>query len=467
MTRPMSHQQHHSSSGLLSQFGPRSNNLVMVGNRRWFLQTGLGGLAGVSAASLMQQQALQAAETANLITRTPQAKSVIFIWLSGGPSQLDMWDLKPNAPKEIRGPFSPIKTSVPGIEICEHLPKQAAMMDKFTLIRSMDASASNHTPVTFQAANPKSQRTNKGIDGGGYPSMGSVTAKFRGANVTGMPPYVALADSLNADVYGAGELGYEYEPLDGMKSKGKFDMPNGVQIPRLQDRHQLRAELDRFRKQTESSTSLAFHDRYVQEAYQMVASGKVADAFDINKEPEDVRQRYGSDSFGTKSLLARRLVEAGVTWVTMSDAWGHWDHHGDDVRWGGIEKGLKPMLPILDHGVTNLLTDLEERGLLDTTLVMVLGEFGRTPVINKQAGRGHWTPTMSMLVAGAGVPGGQVIGQTDRRGGDILEGRLGPGDLAATVFTKLGIDPHSHWINNSGRPTPLVEGDAQPIHELG
>ncbi|MEZ6044532.1 MAG: DUF1501 domain-containing protein [Planctomycetaceae bacterium] len=370
-------------------------------------------------------------------------------------------------PQEIRGPFNPIATSVPGIEICEHMPKQAAMMDKFSLIRTMDASASNHTPVTFQAANPKSQRTNKGIDGGGYPSMGAVAAKFRGANVTGMPPYVALADSMISDVYGAGELGHEFEPLDGMKSTGKFDMPQGIKIPRLQDRNSLRQELDRFRRQSETSTSLAFHDRYVQEAYQMVSSGKVAEAFDINKESDEVRERYGSNSFGTKSLLARRLVEAGVTWITMSDAWGHWDHHGGDVKWGGIEKGLKPMLPVLDHGITNLISDLEDRGLLDTTLVLVLGEFGRTPTINKEAGRGHWTPTMSMLAAGAGVPGGQVIGQTDRRGGEILERRLGPGDLAATIFTKLGINPRTHWINNSGRPVPLVEGEADYIRELG
>ncbi|QDU82138.1 hypothetical protein Pla110_38930 [Polystyrenella longa] len=459
------HQRHHASSDLLSQFGPQGRSLIKAGSRRWFLQMGLGGLAGLSASQLMQQQALAAAEKATS-GKNPQAKSVILVWLSGGPSQVDMWDMKPNAPQEIRGPFSPIATSVPGIEICEHLPKQAAMMDKFTLIRSMDATASNHTPVTFQAANPKSQRTNKGIDGGGYPSMGSVTAKFRGANETGMPPYVALADSLAADIYGAGELGHEYEPLDAMKSKGKFDMPAGVQIPRMQDRDQLRQELDRFRKQTETSSSLAFHDRYVQEAYNMVSSGQIADAFDINKEPESVRNEYGNNSFGNKSLLARRLVEAGVTWVTLSDAWGHWDHHGDDVRWGGIEKGLAPMLPEFDHGIATLINDLEERGLLDTTLVLILGEFGRGPVINKQAGRDHWTPTMSMLMAGAGVPGGQVIGKTDRRGGAILERRLGPGDLATTVFTKLGIDPGQYWINHSGRPIPLVEGEAEYIREL-
>jgi len=464
MSNLSSHNQNHQLSGLAPQFGPKSTDLIHVGSRRWFLQLGLGGIAGLSVPQLLQQQAVGANSTTG---KVPQAKSVILIWLSGGPSQLDTWDMKPDAPKEIRGPFSQISTAVNGIDICEHLPRQAAIMDKLCLIRSMDATASNHTPVTFQAGNPKSQRTNTGVDGGGYPSMGSVAAKYRGPNVTGMPPYVALADSLVSDVYGAGQLGNEYQPLDAMKSAGKFGMPKGVKIPRLQDRDLLRKELDRFRKQTESSAGLAYQDRYVKEAYEMVSSGKVDKAFDLNQEPEKVREQYGKHSFGTKSLLARRLVEAGVTFITMSDAWGHWDHHGDEVRWGGIVKGLTPMLPIVDHGVANLITDLDERGLLDTTLVLVMGEFGRTPVINKNAGRGHWTPVMSMLAAGAGVPGGQVIGATDRRGGTILERHLGPADLGATVFTKLGIDPRTHWVNHAGRPIPLVEGEAGPIAEMG
>lgn len=464
MTNQAVHQQNHAASGLATQFGPKTDDLLRVGSRRWFLQMGLAGMAGLSLPQFLQQQAV--AES-GLTGITPQAKSVILIWLSGGPSQVDMWDMKPEAPKEIRGPFSPISTSVEGIQICEHMPKQAAIMDKLTIIRSMDATASNHTPVTFQAGNPKSRRTNKGVDGGGYPSMGSVAAKYRGANVPGMPPYVALADSMISDIYGAGQLGYEFQPLDGMKSSGKFSMPKGMKIPRLQDRDQLRFELDRFKQQTETSEGLAFQDRYVKEAYDMVASGQVARAFNLNEEPENVRQQYGKNSFGTKSLLARRLVEAGVTFVTMSDAWGHWDHHGDEVRWGGIVKGLTPMLPVVDHGVANLITDLDQRGLLETTLVLVMGEFGRGPVINKNAGRDHWTPVMSMLAAGAGVPGGQVVGATDRRGGAILERHLGPADLGATVFNKLGINPRTHWINGSGRPTPLVEGEAAPIVELG
>lgn len=456
------HGRSHSLQSGLSQFEPGSD-LISVGSRRWCLQLGLSGLAGLSVPAMLQKQA-QAASAKQV---NGKAKSVILIWLSGGVSQLDTWDLKPKAPKEIRGPFSQISTSVSGINICEHLPKQAAMMDKFAIIRSMDSSSSNHTPTTFQACNPKSRRTNDNRDGGGYPSMGSVAAKFKGPNVPGMPAYVALADSMVSDIYGAGLLGHRYEPLDGMKSAGKFDMPKGIQASRLSDRNDLRQKLDRLKQQADSSSGLALQDRYVQQAYDMVLSGAVSTAFDVNREPQAMRDLYGKSSFGKKSLLARRLVEAGVTFITMSDAWGHWDHHGDEVRWGGIEKGLKPMLPGFDHGITTLISDLEQRGLLDSTLVLVMGEFGRGPVLTKTNGRGHWTPVMSMLAAGAGVPGGQVIGATDRRGGEIAERHLGPGDLAATVFKKLGLDPYGHWMTPSGRPTPFVDGPAAPIAELG
>ncbi|MCA9118299.1 MAG: DUF1501 domain-containing protein, partial [Planctomycetaceae bacterium] len=242
--------------------------------------------------------------------------------------------------------------------------------------------------------------------------------------------------------------------------------PEGIAAARLQDRNRLRTSFDRLRSQVDSSRSLALQDRYVQEAYNMVLSGAAEKAFDISNESDAVRDLYGRHSFGEKSLLSRRLVEAGVPFVMLSDAWGHWDHHGDEVRWGGIEKGLKPMLPVFDHGITTLVSDLEDRGLLDSTLVLVLGEFGRGPVMTKTAGRGHWTQVMSMMVAGGGVRGGQTIGATDRRGGGITDHRLGPGDLAATVFSHMGIDPGDHWINPAGRPIPLVEGEAGRIDAL-
>ncbi|MCX7400663.1 MAG: DUF1501 domain-containing protein [Planctomycetales bacterium] len=450
----------HSTNAMGQLFGPEANPLLRIGRRRWILQAGLTGAAGLSLPLLLQAKA-----QGGLAENKKRATSVIQIWLSGGPSQIDMWDMKPEMSPEIRGPFKPISTCVPGIDICEHMPLQAAMMDKFAIIRSMDAGASNHTPITFQAANPKAQRSEIGRQGGGYPSMGSVAAKFKGPNRPGMPPFVALANSMVADVYGAGDLGQQYEPLDGMRVDGKFSMPKGVEAPRLQDRDSLRRELDRFRRNLDSSVSFQQQDRYTQEAYDLVLGGAAQKAFNLAEESDEVRNRYGRDSFGDKALLARRLVESGVTFVTMSDAWGHWDHHGDEVQWGGIAKGLTPMLPVLDRGITALIGDLDQRGLLETTLVIVIGEFGRSPVMTKTAGRDHWPGVMSFLMAGGGTKGGQVIGATDRRGGSIHERPLGPGDLAATVFSHLGIDPGGHWVNPAGRPTPLVEV-GKPISEL-
>jgi hypothetical protein len=368
-----------------------------------------------------------------------------------------MWDMKPDMPTEIRGPFRPISTCLPGVQISEHLPLQASMMDRFVLVRSMDATSSNHTPITFQAANPRAQRTEIGRQGGGYPSMGSVAARFRGANQSGMPPFVALANSMVSDIYGAGDLGQAWEPLDGVRINGKFSLPQGIAADRLQDRNYLRQQLDRLKQQTDTSESLARQDRYTQEAYDLVLGGKARQAFDLSNESDSVRDRYGRDSLGEKALLARRLVEAGVTFVTMSDAWGHWDHHGDEVRWGGIVKGLKPMLPVFDRGITALVSDLEDRGLLESTLVLIIGEFGRGPVMTKTAGRDHWPAVMSFLMAGGGFRGGQVIGATDRRGGAILERPLTPGDLAATVYQHLQIPLDTHWMNPSGRPVPLIE----------
>lgn len=454
------HSVQHQSAGIREFFGPEPAPAVQIGRRRWMLQTGLTGIAGAWLPSVLRSRSAAASSGSASAVR-----SVIQIWLSGGPSQIDMWDMKPEMSSEIRGPFRPISTSVPGIQICEHMPLQAKMMEDFAIIRSMDATSSNHTPITFQAGNPKAQRTEIGRQGGGYPSMGSVAARFRGPNQPGMPPYVALANSLVADIYGAGDLGQQYEPLDGMNVNGRFSLPAGVAVPRLQDRDLLRQQLDLFRSRTESSAGYQQQDRYTQEAFQLVLGGAAQKAFDLSQESDTTRDRYGRDSLGEKTLLARRLVESGVTWVTLSDAWGHWDHHGDEVQWGGILKGLTPMLPVLDRGVTALISDLKERGLLESTLVIIVGEFGRSPIMTKTAGRDHWPAVMSLLVAGGGVQGGRVIGATDRRGGAIQERPLGPADLAATALHHLGIDPRGHWINPSGRPTPLVES-GQVISDL-
>ena len=451
-------QQHNHGSPATSIFAP-SNDLIRVGSRRWFLQMGVGGLAGLSVPQLLQLQA-QAGQTS-------RKKSVILFWLSGGPSQLEMWDPKPDAPKEVRGPFNTITTKLPGVRFGEHLPKQASIADKLSIFRAIDCSASNHTPITMQAGNPLARRTNDGRDGGGYPSMGSVVAKFKGANDPDMPAFVGLARSWRSDVWEAGDMGASYAPVKGLSLAGKFARPKGVTIDQLQDRDSLRKKLDTLRQNVDRTNTMERFDRYTQRAYDMVLSGKVQEAFNVGKEPAKLREAYGRDSIGQKAILARRLVESGVSFVLVSGAWGYFDHHGDDVRWGGIEKGLKPLMPRVDRVIHALVNDLEERGILDDTLVMMMGEFGRTPKINNKAGRHHWTPVMSMIMAGGGLKHGQVIGSSDDRAGAIRSGRVRPQDIAATTFQHLGIDLNSHWVNSRGRPIPIVTSGGHPIRELG
>ena len=445
----------------LSRLAPACSDTIRVGSRRWFLQTGLAGVGGLSLAQMLRLRAEAAAGAGASAPR-----SVIVFWLSGGPSQIDMWDPKPAAPREIRGPFEAISTKLAGVQFSEHLPRQAAIADKLSIVRSVDCSASNHTPITMQAGNPLARRTDDGRDGAGYPSMGSIAAKLRGANRPGMPAFVGLADSWKADVYGAGLLGSEFEPVKGQELAGRFNLPAGVELSRLHDRNQLRQQFDRLREEVDRGDTMARMDRYSRQAYEMVLSGKVQKAFDVAEEPEAIREAYGRESIGQKALLARRLVEAGVTYVLVSGAWGYFDHHGDNVRWGGIEKGLKPLLPRVDQVLPVLINDLEQRGLLDQTLVLMLGEFGRSPFINREAGRDHWTSSMSMIVAGGGLRHGQVIGSTDARGGAITSGVVRPQDLAATVFRHLGIPLDAHWRNPQGRPIPIVMEGGRPIPEL-
>jgi hypothetical protein len=440
---------------------PAAGDMIRVGSRRWFLQTGLAGLAGLTLAERLRLSAEAAG------SKSPDKKAVILFWLSGGPSHIDTWDPKPAAPAEIRGPYRAISTKVPGIQVCEHLPLQARIMDKLSIIRSVDCSASNHTPITMQAGNSLARRTDDGNDGGGYPSLGSVAAKFRGANDPGMPAFVGLADSWKSDVWGAGHMGNQFEPLQGNELPGRLAMPQGINVERLQNRQELRRQFDRLSRGLERTGALEPVDRYTRMAYDMVISGKVQRAFDISRESDKTRDAYGRASIGEKGLLARRLVEAGVTFVVVSGAWGYFDHHGDEVRWGGIEKGLTPLLPTVDRVMFTLVNDLADRGLLDSTLVLMMGEFGRSPVMTRTAGREHWTNVMSMLVAGGGLPSGQVIGATDEKGYGVKEGRVTPADLAATTYRHLGIDLETHWVNPQGRPIAIVTEGGRPIPGLG
>jgi hypothetical protein len=453
------HDHEHLALSGRSPFAPAADDLIKVGSRRWFLQTGLAGVGGMTLPQLLQlRQAQAAASAAN--------KSVILFWLSGGPSQLDMWDPKPHAPPEVRGPFGTIPTSLPGVRFAEHLPLQASIAHKLNILRAVDCSASNHTPITMQAGNPLARRTNDGRDGGGYPSMGSLVSLLRGPNNPALPAFIGLANSWTSDVYGAGELSSKYEPVKGLELADKFDLPKGVSLDRLQNRRDLQRQVDRLQRGLDKEDLLNRFDRNTQQAIEMVLSGQVQKAFDIEQESAATRDAYGRASVGEKALLARRLVEAGTSFVLVSGAWGYFDHHGDDVRWMGIEKGLKPLMPRVDQALYALVNDLDERGLLDSTLVLMMGEFGRTPKINEQNGRHHWTPIMSMVMAGGGLPCGQVIGSSDAHGGTIQSGKVRPQDLAATTFRHLDIDLDSHWINRSGRPVPIVTEGGRLIPEL-
>jgi uncharacterized protein (DUF1501 family) len=437
--------------------------LIQLGrpNRRWFLQAGLGGLAGLGTADLLRLQAATGTGGGR-----GKEKSVILFWLSGGPSHIDMWDPKPDATSQIRGPFGTIATRVPGIRISDQLPRQAAVMDKITILRSVDCSASDHTPITMQAGHPLARRTNDGRDGGGYPSMGSIAAKFKGPINPAMPAFIALADSMAADVWGSGEMGSAFAPVQGTALAGMFKPPKGLTTGRIVGRDELRTRMDTFRRSLDASGSMANLDTYTRLAVEMVASGQAVEAFNIEKEDPRLRDSYGRNSLGQKALLARRMVEAGVRFVLVSGAWGYFDHHGDHVQWKGIEKGLKPLLPQVDNALATLITDLQQRGLLDDTLILMMGEFGRAPVINKEAGREHWTNVMSMLMAGGGLRHGQVVGSTDTKGHAILDRKITPQDIAATVFAHLGIDPESHWSGTTGRPVPILASGAAPIREL-
>ncbi|HLJ10439.1 MAG TPA: DUF1501 domain-containing protein [Planctomycetaceae bacterium] len=464
-----SHLAEHQSAGRRALLQPAGGDLIRVGSRRWFLQTGISGIAGLSLADVLRSRAR--ANGAHPSNR----KSVILFWLSGGPSHLDFWDPKPEAPVETRGPFETIATKLPGVRFCEHLPLQASLLDRLTVIRSVDCRDSDdHRAAVMQTGNSRALKDLKptfaGPLHGRFPSMGSLAAKFRGANDPDMPPFVGLADPApslwHSDVWNAGELGSAYEPIAETGLAGRLEMPPGVNVTRAQDRDGLRRQFDRLRHDLDASRTMERMDQYDRQALEMVLSGKAREAFQLDRESDSTREFYGRDSFGEKALLARRLVEAGVTFVVVSGRFGVFDNHGDDVIWGGLIKGLKPLFPSVDRSLFALVSDLESRGLLESTLILTMGEFGRSPMISTTGGRTHWTNCMSVLAAGGKGRGGQIIGSTDAKGYDIKDGRVIPADLAATVFRHLDIDLDTQWTDLQGRPHPIVSDGGRPIAEL-
>lgn len=397
--------------------------------RRDLLKVGvLGVLGGMSMTDLFALQA-QAGQGSSA-----PAESAILIWQGGGPSHIDTWDPKPQAPLEIRGSFNPIGTSVPGIQISEHLPLTAKLMDKIALIRSVTTNEAAHERGTHYMLTGFTP-----LPGFAVPGYGAVAAKFRGPR-SALPPYIAIPQPLDYGG-GAGFLGAALNPFapGGDPASGGFsvrdlDLPQGMTPEQAQRRRTLREAIDvAFNKFEKGSDRIRATGEFYKRAYTLLSSSAARAAFDMNKEPGPVRDAYGRYSFGQSCLLARRLVEAGVRFVTVSV--GGWDTHVNGFR--ALGDGL---LPAYDRTFSALISDLHQRGLLKSTLVISMGEFGRTPVINRDGGRDHHARVFSMVMAGGGIHGGQVVGASDPRGTEVAARPIRPEDLSATIYRQLGID---------------------------
>jgi hypothetical protein len=438
--------------------------------RRDFLKLGVAGLLGFADVLRLRAAAPAAAGVAARGDAAPapaaKATRCIMIWLDGGPSHYETFDPKPGAPVEIRGEFKDIATAVPGIRFSEAVPRLAAAADKFTVVRSICHRDPNHGGGNhyLMTGAPTPVPVACGAFVTFHPSFGSMVSYRRGV-VRGLPAYMSLPQASRSA--GPNFLGAEHAPfvIGGNPNDAQFQvrdvvLPKGISAGRAASRRALRIQLDRMRRDADrlADDPAITLDRYYQQAIDLVLSPEAQAAFDIHREEPAARELYGRHEFGQRLLLARRLVEVGVSWVTVYN--GGWDHHtkifdaykGDQVK-------------RLDQGVAALLTDLEARGLLDTTLVVMLGEFGRTPKINKDAGRDHWPHAMSILMAGAGCPRGAVIGATDAKGYHASESVFKPEDFAATLYTKLGIDPNQTLHTATGRPVSLVNG-GRVIREL-
>ncbi len=465
--RPLPHAHRHAFSFL----NPRVREGLALLSRRSMLKAGLAGIGGLTLPNLLQLRAASAQSPSGHVPG--KNKAVILLWMAGGPSHIDTWDVKPDRPKENRGPFKDIPTKLPGVHICEFLPKQAAMMDKFTIIRSVDCRGSNHQPNTvMQTANVRAEtRTNP--EARLYPGHAAIIAKHRGANRPGMPPAVHLNVRDKTHFAWSGYLGKRFDPFIGDNVNGLFRLADGLTMDRLKDRRSLVEQMDTLRRAVDTSGTMEAFDAYGQQAFDIVAGGRAQEAFDLRREPQHIIDKYGSHDWCRQALLARRLVERGVSFVTLDlsnhSASGTWDTHGDNIPpYGGIWNGLRPLLPVFDHLLTTLVTDLGERGLLDDVLVIAMGEFGRTPQLGTQDssdGRNHWPVVMSMTLAGGGFRHGQVIGATTSDGGEIAERPVTPGDLAATIYHHMGVPVDVTYEDHQGRPRRVVE-TGEPIREL-
>jgi hypothetical protein len=451
------------------------------------LRVGALGFGGLTLPELWRLRLAQGAET------PPGDTSVIFIWLPGGPPHLDTYDLKPDAPTEYRGPFHPIATNVFGMDVSELLPLHAECADRFTLIRSIAHEFADHGGghKRFLTARLPKEPTGFVNDA---PAVGSIVAKMRESRRIGLPNYIAGThpgrSSVDTYSFGAAYLGPSYTPfmVPGDPSEPNWRVQN-LELPnslsdRLGDRVALLKHLDGYRREADAAGAMNAIDGFQQQAVDLITSAKAREAFDLSREPEALRDRYGRHAWGQRALLARRLVEAGVSFVTMvmenpyvsgiqflKQGTYNWDSHAVNCH---IFDDLKMRLPIYDRAITALIEDLYARGLDKQVMLVVTGEFGRTPRIEnnvgtqtgvRQPGRDHWPSAMSVLVAGGGMRTGQVVGSTNSKGEHPHERPLTPNDLWATVYRHLGISPEVSFPDYSGRPMPILPF-GEPIAEL-
>lgn len=475
------------SEHAFSYFAADATEGLVVHSRRNFLKASFGGVAGLTLPGLLRMRSEAAAHGRSI----PGRRALILLWMTGGPSHIDTWDPKPDRPIQNRGPFATVATRLPGVRICEHLPKQAARLDRMTLIRSMDCRKSNHEPNRVLQTGNREAAPRVNRKGHLYPAIGSIIAKHHGANAPGMPPYVAFYRS-RSHVAFAGYVGSEYDPFPGHLASrlpvytnvgvdtGRFTEPEmfrfaaDVDFDRLHERRRLVQRFDTIRSSLDNSGIMRSMDYYEQQAMEMLTARRTRDAFDLSREPERTRARYGDHLWCRQALLARRLVEAGTAFVTIDlsyhPASGTWDTHGDNIPpYGGIRRGLGPLLPIFDHLLTTLVDDLEQRGLLDETMVIAMGEFGRTPMMGTQGstdGRNHWPFVSSICLAGGRFRHGQVIGATERDGGHIKSRPVTPGDLAATIYHHFGVPLDTTYSDHTGRPLHIVQENGSPLREL-
>ncbi len=446
----------------------RSLNAV---NRRGFLQTGVLSTTGLSLGDVLRAEAQAAPAAAQ-----SKLNSVIILWMRGGPSQHETWDPKPLAPAEYRGAFDATATSVPGIQICDLLPKCAAIMDKWSIIRSL-----NHTDAGHSAGDQYcfTGYPNEGApDINTKPSCGSIVAEQLQHENPELPAYVMIPRMVpgTASAY----LGPAYNPFETQgdpANDGPFNMPNlglpsGLTLERLGSRRNLLNSMDRARRLVDNHGEFGAMDAFQQRAWEIVTSPKAREAFDLDAEPRAVRERYGFippyvaptpdrcgvPAWSQRILLARRLVEAGVRLVTVDCRW--WDTH---VK--GYETMRDGFLPRWDMAYSALIEDLEQRGMMDTTMVLAWGEFGRTPRVNATGGRDHYPNVFSAAIAGGGIQGGRVVGQSDSKGTLPQENPKSPPDVLATVYRHLGVDTYKLYVDNNGRPVRVL-ASGEPIDEL-